>query len=68
MGYSGLPLTYQRQDDEHRAFSREMLLRILKGFNHRNASLNLGQLEHAVASRIPMQLPVERIVDLREYL
>jgi hypothetical protein len=33
MGFSGNPLSYDPEHDRHRPFLREILLRILKGFD-----------------------------------
>jgi hypothetical protein len=45
MGFSGDPLTYSPIDDTYKAFTRELLLRILRGFDHRKASAYLSLLE-----------------------
>jgi hypothetical protein len=45
MGFRGNPLQYEKQEDKNRSFSRELLLRILKGFDKRRASINLSEVE-----------------------
>jgi hypothetical protein len=45
MGCSGNPLKYDPEQDRHRPFLRELLLRILKGFDSRRACCNLSLIE-----------------------
>jgi len=45
MGFCGKPLSYVKDEDTCRSFTRELLLRILKGFDQRRASSNLSLFE-----------------------
>jgi hypothetical protein len=49
LGWLSLPLRYSRYEDTNRSWHRELLLRILKGFDidKSYASSNLSQLETA---------------------
>ena len=71
LGYVGVPLKYDERQDQHRSFTREMLLRILKGFDSRRASATLSHLEYTVSNLSKdkrLLLEIQKSTDLRESL
>lgn len=68
MGFRGNPLQYDKQEDKNRSFSRELLLRILKGFDKRRASINLSEIEQRVSIWLESEsflIGDQKTIDLR---